>query len=96
MIAARQPPPPITMPAAAPTLVSRRHQMPSTISGQNEEAAMANAQPTSRASEKRLTSRAVPVAIAPAARSRTSRNEVTPPLHEVMRQRARDADQQAG
>src|ERR1700684_791861 len=66
IIAARHEPPPTTMPAAAPTLVSPRHQMPSTISGQNEEAAIANAQPTSRASENRLISSAAVVANTPA------------------------------
>src|SRR5580700_3328823 len=66
------------MPAAAPTLVSRCHQMPSTISGQNDEAAMANAQPTSRASEKRSISSAAVVATRPATIAH-QRNEVTPP-----------------
>ena len=39
-------PPPIISPAAAPTGVSPRHQIPSTSSGQNVDAATANARPT--------------------------------------------------
>ena len=39
------PPPPARMPAAAPRSVSPRHQMPSTSSGQNDEAATAKAKP---------------------------------------------------
>ena len=42
-------PPPTRSPAIAPTVVSLRHQMPSTRSGQNEEAATANARPTTLA-----------------------------------------------
>src|SRR2546430_10678356 len=49
--------PPTRTPAVAPIQVSRRHQMPSTISGQNEDAAMANAHPTSSPRENRLTGR---------------------------------------
>src|SRR5581483_7461775 len=47
--------PPVTIPAAAPTVDKRRHQTPSTSSGQNVEAATAKA---------RLT--AVPTAMPPA------------------------------
>jgi hypothetical protein len=78
-MAARQDPPPISMPIAAPVLVSRRHQIPSTISGQNDDAAMAKAHPTSRASENRSISSAAVVATAPAI-SAHHRKEVTPPF----------------
>ncbi len=42
-------PPPTSIPAIAPASVSRRHQMPSTSSGQNVDAATAKASPTARA-----------------------------------------------
>ena len=71
-------PPPTRTPAVAPIQVSRRHQMPSTISGQNEDAAMANAHPTSSPRENRLTGRAATVAIVPAMTAQ-SRNVPTPP-----------------
>src|ERR1700733_10818844 len=76
-MAARQDPPPMAMPAVAPILVSRRHHIPSTISGQNDDAAMAKAQPTRRANEKRLISSAAMVAIAPALMAH-QRNVVPP------------------
>src|SRR5258706_7251371 len=77
-IAQQQAPPPTTTPAVAPIQVRRRHQMPSTIRGQNDDAAMANAQPTSRPREKRLTGSAATVATAPASTAH-SRNGPTPP-----------------
>src|SRR5215475_7894258 len=39
-------PPPTSRPAPAPVAVSPRHQVPSTSSGQNDDAATANASPT--------------------------------------------------
>lgn len=42
-------PPPVTSPATAPGGVSPRHQMPSTSSGQNDDADTANARPTASA-----------------------------------------------
>jgi len=77
MIADRHDPPPITMPAVAPTRVSRRHHIPSTINGQNDDAAMAKAHPTRRASEKRPTSSAAMVATTPALIAH-QRNALTP------------------
>ena len=49
MTAATEQVPPTASPASAPTSVSRRHQMPSTSSGQNVDAATANTRPTERA-----------------------------------------------
>ena len=47
--AAPEPSPPTSSPAIAPASVSPRHQMPSTSSGQNVDAATAKASPTARA-----------------------------------------------
>src|SRR5580698_7364 len=78
-MAAQHPPPPMRTPARAPRQVRSRHQMPRTSSGQNDDAAMANAQPTSMLAEKFSTSSDAATATAPAA-SAHHRNERTPPL----------------
>src|SRR5215831_10704434 len=65
-------------PAVGGRAEHRRHEMPRTISGQNDDAAMAKAQPTSRPSGKRLTGRATSVAIVPAMMAQ-SRNVPTFP-----------------
>src|SRR5215469_13883141 len=48
------------MPAIAPNGVSRRHQIPSSSNGQNDDAATANASPTTSASDMPDTSSAAP------------------------------------
>src|SRR5215469_1895834 len=79
MIAAQHPPPPTSTPAMAPFHVRFRHQMPRTSSGQKDDAAIANAHPTSMLTEKFSTSSAASTATVPAA-SAHQRNDLTPPL----------------
>src|ERR1700722_14611113 len=78
MMAAQHPPPPISTPAMAPRQVRLRHQIPSTSSGQNDDAAIAKAQPTRMLAEKFSTASAATTATAPAP-SAHQRNDRTPP-----------------
>ena len=93
--------PPTSMPATAPTSVSRRHQMPSTISGQNVEAAKANASPTARATPTPSVSSASSsgsdtATTAPIWKERTppSRRPHARPAQHVLAEHAGDRDRQ--
>ena len=89
--------PPTTSPAMAPTSVSRRHQMPSTSSGQNVEAATAKASPTARRDADVLGQHRERVA-APrpptAAADPEGGDAAEPAAHQVLREHAGDRDGQ--
>ena len=88
-------PPPASSPAIAPTSVRPRHQMPSTSSGQKDDAATANARPTTSAtaSDDAPNDSTNGTLTASAAAIRKSR---TDPRSGVLRQHARDRDGQPG
>src|SRR5580704_15817684 len=70
--------PPRASPPMAPIQVKRRHQMPRSSSGQNVEAAMAKAHPTSTLMEMLRTARPRAVMTMPMAMAE-KRNALTPP-----------------
>src|SRR4051812_21999995 len=85
------PRPPARSPATAPDGVSPRHQMPSTSSGQNVDAATAKARPTARATERSGAASAAARGT-PTAAVAATRNAVTPDQRSLRTSWARTPD----